>query len=271
MPTTMKANCELDALADEHRQWLSQFDPQYLANWEKLYAADYEAALTEAGVRRLLQRHEVTVEPNEKLTGACGGPDFCCTAGEWHFYVEVTCISIDTAERKSGIEVGPREFSPFNLMGMTEAIFAECQNKAPQCANLDGPALVAVGTFHSTAAMVGFDKVLVNCVLTGKTKMAWDINIQTGEESETYQVTELKAAAFLRPDKAQEVDFARNSISGVLLCAVGLGSMRTLGVLHPNPARPFDPALLPKIEFGQVEIDRSSKQLRVHWPGGNDD
>lgn len=270
-PTALKPNDELEALSDEHRQWLSQYHPQYKSNWEKLCAADYEAAMTEAGIRRLLRRHGITVEPNEKLTDTCGGPDFRCSVGKAHFYVEVTCIAIDTAERKSDIELGPQEFSPFNSMGMAEAVFAECQNKAPQCANLDGPALVAVGTFHGMAAMIGFDKVSVNCLLTGKTKMAWDINRQTGEQNEIYQVTELKTAAFLRPDKSEVVGFARSSVSGILLCAVGLGSMRTIGVLHPNPARPFNMALLPGIEFGQVKIDRPSNQLHVHWQRGSDD
>lgn len=266
-------NSKMQKLADEHRQWLSSFDPQHLANWERLLKADDESAMTEAAVRRILHSHHVNVEPNEKLTGTCGGPDFRCAAGASHFYVEVTCISIATAERRTGVKDGPTGGDrPLKATGMTEAIFAECQNKAPQCGNLDGPALVALGTFHSTAAMFGFAKVLVNCVLTGKTKMAWDIDIETGQKvGDTYQTTELQAAAFMRPDKTQEIGFARNSISGVLLCPVGLPTMRTIGVLHPNPARPFDPAMLPGIEFGQVEIDRSSRELRVRWPNGNDD
>jgi hypothetical protein len=59
------------------------------------------------------------------------------------------------------------------------------------------------------------------------------------------------SAAFLRPDKTQEVGFARCSISGLLL--VKPGSPQILGVLHPNPARAFVPACLPAVEFGQVE------------------
>lgn len=263
-------NTDLKQLANEHQQWLSDFDQQYLVNWKKLFRADNEAALTEAGIRRMLHQHGVTVEPNEKLTGSCGGPDFRCTVNGSHFYVEVTCITIATAEKRSGIKDGVTGFSPFNVMGMTEATFSECKNKAPQCSNLDGPALVAVGTFHGTAAMVGFEKELVNCVLTGKTKMAWDINIKTGQQiGDSYQTTELHSAAFLRRDNTQKVGFARQSISGVLLCAVGLGSLRTIGVLHPNATRPFNPVLLPNIEFGSVTIDQKSLRLCVDWPGGN--
>ena len=33
---------------------------------------------------------------------------------------------------------------------------------------------------------------------------------------------------------------------------------------------PFDPAILPQVEFGQVVIDRESGQLRAEWPMGDD-
>ena len=260
-------------LADEHRQWFDGFDPQYLANWENLLNGDVEAAMCEAAVRRRLQGFGVSVEPNEQLTGDCGGPDFRCKVGPDHFYVEVTCISIEAAERKTDIKDElKRECAPFNLMGMTKAIFAKCGNKAPQCANLDAPALVAVGTFHSTAAMATINKVLVGTVLTGKTSMAWNVSTQTGQQvGDTYQVTKLENAAFLRRDPVDEVGFKRSSISGVLLFGLGTLPGQCLGFLHPNPARPFDPSLLSDIEFGSVEIDRASKELHVRWPEGNED
>jgi hypothetical protein len=261
-------NPHWQALADEHRRWLSSFDQQHWANWEKLLKTDSEAALCEAAVRRLLQSYGVTVEPNEELTGA-QRPDFRCSIGDLVFYVEVTCISINMAEKKSGIKDDQSRFAPFNVMGMTEAVFAECVNRAPQCASLDGPCLLALGTFHAMAAILGFTKVLVGCVLTGKTKLAWKMNITTAEQNgDTYQTTEFQAAAFLKPDKTQEVGFARGSISGILLCGLGTVPGQCLGVLHPNPAREFDDLLLPSIEFGKVELDRAARALSVQWPTG---
>src|SRR5207248_917667 len=126
------------------RRWLAPFHAQHLANWEKLLLADYEAAMMESSVRQAIEHHGVQIEPNEKFAGSkCGGPDFRCSIAGQHFYVEVTCISIMTAARKSGIEIGPRPFSPFDIEGMNKAIFSECMNKAPQCGDLDAPALVA--------------------------------------------------------------------------------------------------------------------------------
>ena len=72
----LQSNDYFVALGDEHCHWLSSFADQYLRNWEKVRAANYEAAMTEAAIRRMLQVHGIAVEPNEKLSSNCGGPDF---------------------------------------------------------------------------------------------------------------------------------------------------------------------------------------------------
>ena len=46
---------------------------------------------------------------------------------------------------------------------------------------------------------------------------------------------------------------------------IGVEPNDVRGVLHPNPVRPFHPAILPEVEFGRVDIDRASGQLRVVW------
>ena len=259
-----------DELADEHRKWLSAFDPQYTRNWEKLLNADDEAAMAEARVRHILQGYGIVVEPNEDLAGDTRRPDFRCSSALEKFYVEVTCISKEMATAKTGIPDEPHGVTPFRPLN--DAVFAKCKGKASQCGNLDGPALLVVGTFHTFAAMASFDRPAVDWLLTGKPKMAWDIDMRTGKQvGDDYQVTELYSAAFLRPDKTQEVGFARSSLSGLLLVGLGSEPPRMIGVLHPNPACPFDPSVLPQIEFGQVELDRQSRQMQVSWPGGNDD
>jgi len=258
-----------DALADEHRRWLGAFDEQYLRNWEKLLKADDEAAMAEARMRQMLEQWGVQVEPNEDLTGRSQRPDFRCSKGEAAFYVEVTCISKETATAKTGIPDGPHGMtacSPLN-----DAIFSECKGKASQCGNTDGPCLLAVGTFHTFAAMFSFKKPVVGWLLTGEAKLAWNIDMRTGEQvGENYQITELYSAAFLRPDLNEEVGFARSSISGLLLCSYGSEKFCKIGVLHPHPARPFDPSLLADVTFGTVSIDRQSRQLHVSWPEGED-
>jgi len=266
-------NPYLVELADEHRQWLAPFDPRYLVNWEKSLNGDIEAAMCEAGVRRRLQSFGVSVEPNERLTGDCGGPDFRCTNQAACFYVEATCIKIETAVKKTKIKHEPeRAYAPFKINGMTQAIFNKCGEKTPQCADLDAPVLVAIGTFHPTAAMAGFTKVLVRNALTGKTGMAWDVSMETGQPvGDTYQVTNFGDSAFLQRDIANEVGFKRRSISGVVVLGLGTPFRRSLGVLHPNPVRPFNPSVLPDIEFCKVRVNRDCGRLDVSWVGGRDD
>ena len=262
-------NAYLDELAEEHRTWLASFDARHLDDWDRLLNGNSEAACCEAAVRRLLESFGVEVKPNENLRADGGGPDFLCVRNGAHFYTEVTCVLRATVTARIGIPKGPRGFAPFDPFGVTEAIFWECVSKPKQCRDTDAPVIVAVGTFQSFAAMTCFKKAIVSSVLTGKTKITWNIDLSTGQQAgETSQLTDLDKAAFLKPDPDQEPAFARSSISGLLLC--GLGISRCLGVLHPNPARAFDPSILQSVEFGRVELDRGSGQLHVIWPNGDD-
>ena len=259
----------LDQLADEHRKWLSAFDPQYLNNWEKLLNADDEAAMAEARFRSILEDYGVRVKPNEDLAGAGQCPDFKCSKGADIFYTEVTCISNETATAKTGIpneSHGPTDCRPLN-----DVIFAKCREKASQCADLDGPALLAIGTFHTNAAMLSFDRPIVDWILTGEPKISWKIDPKIGKPVENIsQVTELHSAAFLRPDDTEGVGFARSSLSALLLCGLGSNPPMLIGVLHPNPVRSFDPSVLSGVEFGQVKIDQTSGWLHVGWPEGTE-
>jgi hypothetical protein len=256
-------------LEAEHRNWLSSFDSRYLSNWERLLSSGEEgkeAAFAEAGVRRLLHNYQVAVEPNEDLDTGKARPDFRCTARGREFYVEVTCIPVAIATEKTGDpDVFDGQFRSFRPL--TGAILAKGQDKAPQCANSDAPALVAVGTFHRSAAMSSFKKAALNWSLTGETKISWRIGVQTGKQiGDAQETTELHSAAFLRPDKNEKIGYARSSISGLLLIGLRLQKQAPLGLLHPNPVRPFDASTLPQVDFGQVVVDQASGQLRVDWP-----
>jgi hypothetical protein len=257
------------SLADEHRQWLAAFDPRYLRNWRKNLSADEESALAEARIRRILQCCHVIVEPNEDLIGTRQQPDFRCFAGDYQFYVEVTSISIETATVKAGIEIDGSRWTTSDSLNV--AVVAKCKQKAKQCSNLDAPAVLAVATFNAKAAMASFNRPLATWLLTGQTMLAWNIDAGTGiEVGDAYEFTSLESAAFLRPDGSEEIEIARKSISGVVLCGLGSETPRLIGVLNPGAARPFDASVLSDISFGQVQIDTGSGELRVSWIGGNE-
>ncbi len=253
------------ALASEHRKWLANFDPLYARNWDRLLKNHFEAAITEADIRRMLERHGATVEPTEDANGSRRRPDFKCRVGQEMFYVEAKCILRETATAKTGIpdhERGLFAFKPLNA-----AIMGICRGKAGQCKDLDAPALVAIGTLHSTIAMAYFTRPWVSMLLTGQVRMEWTPHTQTSlTVADTEDTTELRDAAFLGPDDSQPVGFARRPISGLLLCGVGYEPPRVIGVLHPNPVHSFRPELLPGIDFGQVRIDGESGRLQVRWP-----
>jgi hypothetical protein len=113
------------------------FDPRYLANWEKNLNGDEEAALAEAGVRRLLQGYAARVEPNEDLTGGETGaeqrPDFHCESDGHGFEVEVTHISIEKATKVTGLVEDP--IGACHYSSLNDAIFVACKGKAKQCAH----------------------------------------------------------------------------------------------------------------------------------------
>ena len=267
MAITLEPSPYWDEMEAEHRNWLLGFDAQYLRNWEKMRNGNREAGLCEAAVRRLLQKHSISVEPNEDLTGSEQRPDFRCTHIEGSFLVEVACITIETAVQETGL---PHPFQPGcrGYRHLNDTIFKTCKGKAPQCGNASGPTLVAIGTFHFDASVLCFKKLFANMLLCGETSISWNFDTRTGQGvGETYQSTELYSAPFLRPD--ERLSEARTSISGLLLCGFGIDPPNALGVLHPGAIRPFNHRLLPDIDFGEVQIDRATGRLTTAWTDRN--
>ncbi|TWU09957.1 hypothetical protein [Allorhodopirellula heiligendammensis] len=263
---TQPPSAEMKALADEHRQWLSRSDGRYLSNWERLYAADNEAAMAEASVRRRLESLGVVVEPNEDLDHGTSAPDFRCFAGGHKFYVEVTCIRISTAEKLTGVPKTGRfsgNYRPINL-----GVYQKCIAKVRQAATVDAPLLVAIGTWHGHAATQLGHKPFRDMLLTGETMIAWDMNTQSGEAGDTYLTTELRAAVFLKPNGDSDIIPAREPISGAMLTAFGSPMSEPAILLNPNAHYPFAPALLPSLEYGSVELDQTTKQLHTVWQKG---
>lgn len=212
------------------------------------------------------------VEPNEHLTGTEKRRDFHCESNGGGFEVEVTRISIKKATKVTGLVEGQNGACGYR--SLTDAIFTVCTAKARQCSNPrhpTDPTLLAVATFHYEACAFCIGEPDADEILTGETNMRWDLDRRSGEKvGDVYETTELRRVPFLRYDSSQEVGFARNSISALVLCGLGAVPPPVIGVLHPNPARPFSPAILPQIKFCQVAMDRASARLHVTWPQGGD-
>jgi hypothetical protein len=254
---------------DKFIEWIEkpEFEPQHAKNWARQYKADPEAATCEAMFWGVLTDCGVTVIPNRDLTGNKSSPDFLCEKDGQKFYVEVTCIQIEKATRETtlphvcGMEVQAQSFGNLN-----RAIFGEVVNKTPQCANLDAPCIVAVGTFHFQASSVCVDKWSLGMLLTGDEMITRDFDTSKGETvGETYISTRLEKAAFIRFGRDGALEHARSPVSAVLVGGFGCREVNIVGILHPRAARPFTPGLLSRIEFGRLNEDYASGRLSVEW------
>jgi hypothetical protein len=261
-------------LETEHRHWLSAFDPQYLRSWGKVRNGDYEAALCEAAVRRLLQGHGVTVLPNEDLAGKAPAgaeqrPDYRCSRHEGPFFVEVACIPISKVVEQTGLP-HPSRPGTGNFGYLNDAVFMKCWDKNSQCSETNLPTLLAVGIFHLQASVLSMGRRCAEMLLTGEPYISWNVNTETGQAvGDAFQTTKLHSAAFLRP-QSRSIQEARTSLSGLLLCGFGCDPLfdkpHVVGVLHPFAARPFDTALLPDIPFGEVRVNPATGRLFTSWP-----
>jgi len=70
-----------------------------------------------------------------------------------------------------------------------------------------------------------------------------------------YYVTEFECATFLSGIGAGILTPKRRSISGIIVCNLGVSGQQMLGVLHPDPVRPFSAELLPGVDFCTLAAD----------------
>ena len=220
--------------------------------------------MCEASFWEVLQNCGVAVEPNRDLKHGQPSPDFLCHKNGEKFYVEVTCIHIDRVTKTTALSERPSgagSYGPLNA-----AIFDEVRQKTPQCANLDAPALVAVGTFHSQASCLCVQKHHVRMILTGDELITQRIDTRTGQAvGDTYLSTKLTSAAFLKPSAKSWLEEARLPVSGILVGGFGCKPLNIYGLLHPNPLRPFNRSLLDRIEFCRLQRDEAGERISVEW------
>jgi hypothetical protein len=260
-----------DELAD-HRNWLAGF-PEYGAHWERRLKYQLEPAIVEACVRRYLAGQVDSVEPAEDL--ASGGPDFRCRKGCQTFYVESTCLTVDSVTNAT--KLSPSASGQATNYGtLNDLVKGAVVDKAQQIASRkDAPGLLAIGTLHFQAAALCIKKHHIEAILTSTPFIACDFDPAVGEVvGEPYQAVNLCNSAFIKPPSAGSIDttyqHARRSISGVLLCGFGSIPPQVLGALHPGACRPFDPNLLPQTRFCRLKPDASAGgDFMPEWIGGN--
>ncbi len=272
-------------LVSAHRRWLSAFDARHRLNWERMLADAPESAMCEAAFRRLFDHCVIEVVPNEDLAGERKTPDFRCEKNGQRFYAEVTCLTIQRVVRAVELPDGPFEgrFTPTpvgvagrdaidqaapgillpSIMGLVRS---ECADKVPQCAGLDAPAVVCVGTFHPTASWGCIDREFMEELLCGSVHYVVRYNKLTGQIVDSVAKPSFDHSVPFR-QQGRLAASVRQPISAVLVAGFGDGTIRetVMGVLHHDACRPFDPTLLPRIPFCRLAWTDSGRQARAEW------
>jgi hypothetical protein len=276
-------------LTDEHRSWLDRFSSHHREAWDTLLNQDPEAAMCEAGFRRLLEQNGSSVEPNERIGDRGRKPDFRCVSKSQQFYFETTCVRIETVVRRYNLPpdevtgpemriVRPTPEGPpikvFREQPITRLFFEECVGKADQCSGMDAPTVLGIGTFHRPAAWVSLETDYVDELLVGSPQFRVPLNPQTGGiAGPAVTLASLNHSFALRYGKSvQEVEHARRSISALVLAYPNRTVFdRVIGVIHPDAVRPFDWNLLPQVNFRTLVVNAAEGWCHAVWAGQEDE
>lgn len=261
-------------LIEEHRRWLDQHGAKHRRSWENGLSNDPEGACCEAGFRRLLQSNGCAVAPNEKTNSKGKMPDFRCESPEGPFYFEATCVQIKTIVDKYSLSPEIRDLPTMEAFEENDIIplfFDECRGKADQCAGMDAPSVLGIGTFHRVAGWISLEVDHVDKLLTGTEEFRIFFDpFMDGIAAGPIPLASLKESFVLRYGVSiEEVERARRSISAVVLAYPNLSVFdRVVGVIHPDAARPFVSKLLPNVSFRRLVINDAEGWCEARWDEG---
>ena len=246
-----------------------QFGDDHFQRWNRLRNNNIEAAICEALTRKFLSDNQVDVKPNDLN----GGPDFFCSKNGQNFYIEAACLERQTVTQATALkDTSESDAGSFGLL--TRPIFSLIKNKTPQCSGLEAPCLLAIGTLHFRAGVSCFDRRAAVNLLTGTPKITVNFDTIKGRAiGEPYETTELADSAFVRNQRNNtgQIESARKSISGLLLCQFASRPKFVTGLLHSNPNYYFNPSLLTGIQFGSLTEDHKKGLFSVEWKKYNED
>jgi len=234
-------------------------DRKRLEAFDRRLKADEQAGTAEAVIFAWLRQLRFDPEWAEDL--ATGGPDFMCyPEGYPPFLVEVTTISKEAAEKRSG---WPDQLDDaVHVFGMiTPNLFSSARKKAPQLAGHQAARVLAVCLSHiGASALLG--TFAAEWLMTSETKIA--VPIGQAAPVKTTLVTDLRKAVFFRPQNGAILP-ARQSISAILLVALWHNESHFIGLLHPEPEVAFDYHCLPDVPFLRVAWPITADRLETFW------
>lgn len=246
----------IDQILDSYRLFLRRNKyTGHLERFEDRTDSDRTAAVGEAAIFMMLWNQKLHPDVNEDL--AKGGPDFLCSPRALKpFLVEVTSLASESLSDKSTL---PREIEgpggqAYGLV--TEKLRGVVKGKVSQLGNQAHPSVLAITSCYDYAGLLLDHNAAHNLLISDP----WfSIPIGGPRDAGNWQ-TDFKKSAFcfgglLDAQGNPIVTVSGKSVSAVLLATIHGGGVDVVGLLHPDPVRPFDPSSLPTVPF-----------IRLHWP-----
>lgn len=243
---TLSGADHLDRVVEAHAQFLCNNYRQHHKKFQNLSRSDPEAAKAEAAIFALLKKLRLNPEPNDNP--GTGGPDFICRPEDREpFVVEVTSLSEDTVAKQSNL---PKDIEdqwagriyPENLM---KALRTKISNKAGRMSNHNFARVLVVTTTHQMSELV-LDRQGAEDLLTSTGGFQ-----RSKSGAPVTRTTDLKDSIFIREEDGQ-IAACRKSISAILLVCISYTKCHVFGILHPEPAQPFDISTLAEVPFVRI-------------------
>lgn len=229
----------------------------------KRESSDPKAAQAEAAVFSWLRAEKL--QPYLFEDTGTGGPDFCCTyCDSDRFLVEATSLDSEMVSERSGLpaKITGRGGGAYALI--TDKLKAKAQSKASQLAGHGLPTVLAITSDHAFASIL-LDGLAAEYLMTSAPQINVPLN-----GGQRYMSTDLRHSVFQRATGLLDTSGAPiikpslRSIGAVLLIAVDHRQMRVVGLLHPDPAKPFNPRWLP-IPFVKFAGAFSHTNVATEW------
>lgn len=236
----------------------------HFEQFKKRYKSDQKAAEAEAVMFSLARAAKLNPEIFEDP--GTGGPDFRCNPlpGE-SFLLEVTSLDSVAVSKKSDLplKITGGGGGAFGLI--TEKLLSAAKNKAAQLGGHSLPGVLAITSDYDFAALL-LDRLPAEYLMTS----APQINVPS-DGRPSYTTTDLRHAVFCRPgllDASGQQIFhpCRQSISAILLVTIHPSESKVVGLLHPEPASPFDPHQLPKVPYVRFKYwPLTGRNIQTEW------
>lgn len=224
--------------------------------------SDPEAARAEAVLFSVLRGQNLNPTIAEDLSR--GGTDFLCHQDGPVFFLEVTSLGSSAAANASGIsETIPKTSTANWYKTITKQLRRIVSSKAKQLSAKEYPCILAITTEHySGEALLG--TLAAEAMLLSDTKLSFPIG---AKESKVSAVTDLEESVFIRPKKDGEgLEACRRNIAAILLVQIYPQESRIIGLLHPDPVKPFTIHFLPSIPFIRLQNwPPKNNKLNAEW------